>query len=235
MLKNINLSLGSSEVVALVGFNGSGKSTLAKLALGLYAPTTGSMSVHGVDTLSISREAYLKAFSVVFQDFVRYEFSIRDNVGFGDISQLDNDKAIFVAMEKGDSTNIINQNMSLDSMLGRSLDPEGTDLSGGQWQRIAISRGFMNDSLCIVFDEPTSALDPLAELNYFTKLKEFIAGRSAIIISHRIGICKLADRVLFLDSGSITENGTHDELLALEGQYKSFYLEQAKWYDWSEL
>ena len=219
VLKNISFSLGYGEIIALVGANGSGKTTLSKLALGLYEPLQG-------EVLGINDS------SVVFQDFMKYEFSIRENIGFGCLDILNNDDKIFLAANKGGFKQIIDERkFELHTILGRRFDETGQELSGGEWQRLALSRGFASDAKLLIFDEPTASIDPINEVKLFKYVREYVKGKSAVIVSHRVGICTLADRIIFLQDGRIEEIGTHNELYMNKGKYYEFFNEQTQWYD----
>jgi ABC-type multidrug transport system fused ATPase/permease subunit len=232
VLKNITFSLKNNEIIALVGSNGSGKTTLSKLALGLYEPQKGEVLINGQDMSNIEKSDINCITSVVFQDYIKYEFSLRENIGFGDLQILNNDNELKKAVVAGGADGILNKkNISFDTILGKQFDEEGVDLSGGEWQRIAISRGFAGNHNFIVFDEPTAAIDPLSEIKLFEYVKNHLNKKSAIIVSHRVGICQLADKIIFLKNGVIEEIGTHKELYNNKSCYYEFFNEQAQWYD----
>jgi len=232
VLDNIDFQVLENEIVAIVGENGSGKTTLSHLALGLYKPKKGSVAVCGQDISN--QEIDLQGIiSPVFQDFTKYEFTVRENVGYGSITDIDDDEKILSAISSGGFQGIYDARlMSLETFLGKQYETSGEDLSGGEWQRVAISRGFLANAKLIVLDEPTASLDPLSEIRLFDYIKSNLKKRAAIIVSHRIGICKLADRIIFMKGGRISESGTHEELYATHGDYYKFFNEQAKWYDW---
>lgn len=220
VLKDISLQIEKGKLVALVGENGSGKSTLAKLASGLVKCSGGTVFV---DKENIS---------AAFQDFVSFEMDLRENIGFGDIDKLFQDDKVLAALQKGNCKDIyqkVNQNLS--AILGKRFDQDGFELSGGEWQRIAIARSFMKDHSFLIFDEPAASLDPLAEMHQFEEIKKNISGKGGILISHRVGIARLADYIVFLDKGKIVEKGTHQELLEKDSQYKTFFHSQAQWYE----
>lgn len=232
VLQDISFELGTNETVALVGSNGAGKSTFIKLALGLLPPDSGTITFGGKPIKWTERPCNKRAFSAVFQDYCRFELTIRENVGIGELSKLYDDSVICQAIRMGGAEEVLQRcNNDLDTTLGRAYDAGGTDLSGGEWQRLAISRGFMGEPSIIFFDEPASALDPLEEIRQFTQLKKFLTGRSGILVTHRIGLARLANRILFLKDGSILENGTHEELMNQKGAYYHLFTEQAKWYE----
>jgi ATP-binding cassette subfamily B protein len=216
-LSSVSLRLAPGEVVALVGPNGAGKSTLAALLLGLHAPDRGRVRVGGAPpTPGLA--------SAVFQDFVRYRLTVRDNVGFGDLRRLRDDAALGGALERAGS--------DLGGTLDVWLAPEfgGRDLSGGEWLRVAIARGTLPPAGLVVLDEPTAALDPLAEVDLVRRLLALGRGRTAVVVSHRLGVARLADRVLVLDGGRLVEEGSHAELLARGGLYARLWQAQASWY-----
>lgn len=219
LIKNMNLHINKGEVVALVGENGSGKSTLAKLAIGLLQADKGIIKVDTDDV------------SAAYQDFVRFELSLRENVGFGALEYINDDDKIMEAIKKGDSQYIYDfVGNNLSAILGKNFDLNGFELSGGQWQRIAISRSFMGNHSFIVFDEPASALDPLAEMRQFEHIRKQFSMMGGLIISHRVGIARLADYIIYMKDGEIVEKGTHNELLSLGGYYYNFFNAQAQWY-----
>lgn len=234
VLDNVNFAINENEIVAIVGENGSGKTTLSNLILGLYKPKTGKILVYDQDVTN-KQINFIGVASPVFQDFSKYEFSVRENIGYGDIKNISNDKKIMSAMLHGGFYGIYaSRSMTLDTYLGKQYETDGEELSGGEWQRVAISRGTFGEAKLIVLDEPTAALDPLSEVKLFEEIKTSLKGRAAIIVSHRIGICQLADRIVFMKNSKIVEEGTHNELYSLKGNYYTFFNEQSKWYEWGD-
>lgn len=217
-LDNFTVHITPGEVVALVGPNGAGKSTLAALILGLYKPASGTIRVEGADESDGPRG------SAVFQDFVRYLLPVRDNVGFGDLQHLDDDPVLQQALREAGS--------HLENELATWLSTEfgDRDLSGGEWLRIAIARGLLARSGLIVLDEPTAAIDPLAEVELVRRLLALGKDRTTIVVSHRLGIARLADRILVMDQGRLVEQGTHEQLLAANGLFAQMWRAQASWY-----
>jgi ATP-binding cassette subfamily B protein len=223
VLKNINLSIKRGEKIALVGLNGAGKTTLAKVILGLYNTTQGEILFDGRCRLNNT----LVNCSAVFQSFCRYYLTPRENVAFGDINIVDKDDELLSRLSEFD-LDISKTNYSLDTQLGREFD--GVELSGGEWQKFALARGFSKKSDFIMLDEPNSSLDPLTEYKMFERFMELLKDSTGIIITHRIGIASLADRIVLLDNGQISEEGTHDELMEKHGQYRTMYEMQANMY-----
>jgi ATP-binding cassette, subfamily B, bacterial len=227
-LSGVHVRVGAGEVVALVGENGSGKSTLAKLLAGLYPAGRGHVTWNGVDYADVDITGVREQIAVLFQDFVRYDLTLADNVAFGrrdraaDVAALDRAAAaagadgIVAALPQGWATRIGPQYAG------------GTELSGGQWQRLAIARAMYRDAPLVVLDEPTAALDPRAEAELFRTVRTLFAGRAVVLVSHRFGSVRHADRIYVLHEGSVVECGDHDELLALGGRYaEMFHLQRA--------
>ncbi|MCA9887280.1 MAG: ABC transporter ATP-binding protein [Anaerolineae bacterium] len=230
VLHNINLSIRPGEVVALVGENGSGKTTLVKLLSRLYDVTKGTITIDGVPIQKIRVSDLRADYSVVFQDFVQYYLSVRENIWFGNIDLPRDSKRIITAAQEAEIDDMISQmSKGYDTVLGRWLD-EGEEASGGNWQRLALARAFLRDSQILIMDEPTSAIDALAEEKIFEKIRQLAAGKTLIIISHRLSSVKLADAIHVLDGGKLIESGTHDELMARSGQYARMFNTQAQHY-----
>lgn len=230
VINKVNFSLNKGEIIALVGPNGGGKSTLMKLALGLMPPDFGSIKLCGQPIDKIPENERRGLVSAAFQDYMRFQLTLRENIGFGNLNEIKSDESICNAIYRGDSKSVLERVISLETCLGREFDEDGLELSGGEWQRIAVSRAFMGEPSVFVFDEPSAALDPLAELHQFERLREFLNGRSGILVTHRVGLARLADKIVYLDQGHIAEQGTHSELMAHHGAYANLFSEQAKWY-----
>ncbi len=232
VLHNLTFDVKKGETIALVGVNGSGKTTLVKLLIGLFAPTKGRLEFHGKPYDKKTRGAVIQRVGMFFQDFYIFHATLRENVGFGDLKNLGNIERIRLAMQKGGADKLPEKfPKGLEQWLLRKVIKDGAMLSGGEKQRVAVSRAHMSDKEILIFDEPAAALDPIAEMKQFHAIREKIEGRTAILISHRVGFARLADRILVLDGGRLVENGTHDDLMAANGIYAGFFREQAQWYE----
>ena len=231
VLDNVDLTVSPGERVALVGRNGAGKSTMAKLLLGLYRPTAGSLRVDGTDLAEIEPKDWRKSVAAVFQDYVRFELTVLDNIGFGDLPRADDKAAIVSAAVKSDADGFVaTLPAQYETVLGRAFDENGQDISEGQWQRLASARAYFKGASILVLDEPTAALDAKAEVEVYRRFRDMSEGKSVLLISHRLGSARLADRIAFLDGGRIIEEGSHDQLMALGGQYAQMYAVQSEWY-----
>jgi len=230
VLRDISLHIHPGERIALVGLNGAGKTTLIKLLTRLYDPTEGQILIDGVDLREYDLASLHQRFGVIFQDFVRYQFSVRENIGFGQIDALDDIARIQTAADRGGATEVIEAlPQGYETVLGRRWE-KGAELSGGQWQKIALARAFMRKAEVLVLDEPTSALDAEAEYEVFRRFGELMEGRIAVLISHRFSTVRMADRIVVLSEGRIHELGTHAELIELNGAYARLFNLQAEGY-----
>jgi ATP-binding cassette, subfamily B, bacterial len=229
-LKNINLTIKPGETIALVGENGSGKTTLIKLLCRLYDPTSGNITIDGVD-LGLFKIADLRRqISVIFQDYAKYHFSAEENIRLGNIEIESKDPNIFTAAMRSGAHDVITKlPHGYDTILGKLFDT-GEELSIGQWQKVALARAFLRNSQVIVLDEPTSAMDPKAEYEIFKKFRELIKDQAAVLITHRLSTVKMADRIYVMDGGQIVESGTHDELIKLQKSYAHLFETQAQNY-----
>jgi ATP-binding cassette subfamily B protein len=226
----LNFHIGKGEIVALVGENGSGKSTIVKLLSRLYDPHKGEILLDGRNIKNFKINDYRKKISVVFQDHIKYQLSVKENIYLGDIGQKDNLSEIKKAAAKAGAGKKISDFASgYDTILGRWFK-DGEELSMGQWQMMAISRAFFRGAEFVILDEPSSALDPETEMNIFSRLKKLIKGRSALIISHRYSTVKMADKIIVLDKGEIIEQGTHAQLIEKNKKYAGLYRTQAMGY-----
>ena len=230
VLRNINLFIKPNESIALVGLNGAGKTTLIKLLTRLYDPTEGQITLDGVDLREYDMKSLHQRFGVIFQDFVRYQFSIKENIGFGQIEDLDNMERIKEAASKGGADEVVAPLAEgYETILGRRWN-RGHELSGGQWQKIALSRAFMRKAEVLILDEPTSALDAQAEYEIFLRFRELMEGRLAVLISHRFSTVRMADRIVVLEDGRILELGSHEELMRHNQVYAHLFNLQAEGY-----
>lgn len=229
VLRGLTLRVRAGETLAIVGRNGTGKTTLVKLLLGLYAPESGRILIDGIDGSTRSHSWRRQNIAVVFQDFVRFHFSARMNAGVGWWPDVDDLEAVTAAFDKADATDLIGGlPQGVESALGTAFG--GSDLSGGQWQRVALARLFIRKSRIWILDEPTAAMDPETEERTFQRFREWTSGRTAIMIAHRLSTVLMADRIAVLDDGRVTELGTHDELLRAGGQYAKMFSLQAAAY-----
>jgi len=231
VLHDLTFDIRKGETVALVGLNGSGKTTLVKLLIGLFSPTKGNLRFLGKPYDDKTRGGIIKRVGMFFQDFHIFHATFRENIGFGDLKSLADENKIMRAVDKGDAKKVLSQlEQGMEQWLGKYAKSDGVWLSGGENQRVAISRTHMSDKDVLIFDEPASALDPIAEMKQFQAIREKIKGATAILISHRVGFARLADRIIVLDDGRLAEDGTHEELMTQNGIYANFFNEQAQWY-----
>ncbi len=229
-LKNVSFTIHAGEAVALVGRNGAGKTTIVKLLTRLYDPDEGQILVNGRDIKDYDLDALRQTIGVIFQDYVTYFMTASRNIGIGRIADVDDAAGIRAAAAKSGAHTVIERlPENYDTMLGKWFD-KGQQLSGGEWQKIALARAFMRDAQLLILDEPTSSLDPQAEYEVFARFRELTQGKSAIFISHRFSTVRLANRIIVLEHGGILEEGTHAELLARGGRYAELFSLQAEAY-----
>lgn len=227
VLRNVSFTLGAGETVALVGENGAGKSTLVKLLTRLYDPTGGEILLDGVPLRDYDLASARQRMTVVFQDFARFSLSAQHNIGVGDAVHADDlERVRAAAAWAGADAVLARLPKGLETPLTRTFEG-GVDLSGGEWQKVAMARAAMRDAALVILDEPTAALDAQAEYELFQRFRELAAGRTVLLISHRFSTVRMADRILVMEGGEIVEAGSHEELLALSGRYATLYEMQA--------
>ena len=230
VIDGLSFTLQKGEKLALVGENGAGKTTLVKLLLRLYEPTGGVIKLDGINIQRYDREAYQQFFGAIFQDFVKYYLDAKTNIAVGSIEDIDDNHKIRKSAELSLAAEVIDELPDgYDQTLGRRFK-KGAELSGGQWQKIALARAYMADSEVIILDEPTSALDARAEYEAFQRFIGLTKGKTSIIISHRFSTVRMADRILVLKGGKALELGTHEELITNDQLYAELFDLQAEGY-----
>ncbi len=230
VLKSISFDLKAGEKMAFVGKNGAGKTTLIKLILRFYEPTSGRILLDGVDIRHYHKGSYQKYFGVIFQDFVKYEFTASENIGVGNVEEIENEILIQEAANLSLAKDVVDDlNNGYKQQLGKRFK-NGVELSGGQWQKIALARAYMKNAQCMILDEPTSALDARAEYEAFQRFIGLTTGKTSIIISHRFSTVRMADRIMVLKNGLVLEIGTHEELMSIPKLYAELFQLQAAGY-----
>ena len=227
ILRNVSFEVKSGEKAAIVGVNGAGKSTIIKLLCGLYKPDNGHIYIGGKDINTLSQDDIRQAVSVVFQDYGCYQMTLRENIAFGDLSAIHDDKKLSEALKRAGADEILEK--GLDIPLGR-LYEGGIDVSKGQWQRIAVARAFLSRSNFVILDEPTASLDPIAESRMYGAFLDILNERGTIIISHRLASAKMADKIIVIEGGEVSAVGNHAELMKEGGLYAVMFGEQSSWY-----
>lgn len=229
-VRNLSFHLAAGEKLALVGENGAGKTTLVKLLARLYEPTEGRILLDGVDLKDYDLNDLRKEVGIIFQDYIRFQLNASENIAVGNINLKEETKEIELAAHKSLADTVISElPAKYEQMLGKRFD-KGVELSGGQWQKIALARAYMRDAQLLILDEPTSALDARAEHEVFVRFAELIRGKTAVLISHRFSTVRMADRILFLENGQLLELGSHEELIAKDGKYAELFKLQAQGY-----
>jgi len=229
-VRHLTFTLQPGERVALVGENGAGKTTLVKLLARLYDPDEGSILLDGVDLRDYDLESLRQNIGVIFQDFVRYDFNFRENIGVSQVDALEDKTRLEEAARRSLADSVVRRlEKGYDQILGRRFDG-GVELSGGEWQKVALGRAYMREAQVLILDEPTAALDARAEYEVFLRFAELTQGRMAVLISHRFSTVRMADRILVLQGGELVDQGTHEELVARGGLYSELFSLQAAGY-----
>ncbi|OAB41151.1 ABC transporter ATP-binding protein [Paenibacillus antarcticus] len=235
-IEELSFTVKAGETIAIVGDNGAGKTTLAKCLLGLYSPSSGSIAIDGMDYAEIRAASLRSRMSAIFQDFVQYPFPVWENIGLGELAELNNRDRLKQSAEQANIVSFIDKlPEGWDTVLGIQFDG-GHELSYGQWQRIALNRAFFRDFDVIVLDEPTASLDPMTEAAIFENLMMLTRGKTAFFITHRLGSCRFADRIIVLKEGRLVESGDHETLMNKDGEYAAMFRKQAGWYtkEWNK-
>jgi ATP-binding cassette subfamily B protein len=228
--RHLNFTLRAGEKIALVGENGAGKTTLVKLLARLYEPTEGSILLDGKDLRLYDLVSLRQNIGIIFQDYLRYQMRVSDNIAVGNILQKENAPLIITAAEQSLASDLVNRLPGgYEQMLGKRFQ-EGIELSGGEWQKVALARAYMRQAQVLILDEPTSALDARAEYEVFQRFAALTRGKTAVLISHRFSTVRMADRILVLQEGELIESGTHSELIERKGKYAELFALQAKGY-----
>ncbi len=229
-VRNLTFTLSPGERIALVGENGAGKTTLVKLLSRLYDPDEGTILLDGTDLKEYDVASLHRAIGVIFQDFVRFDFLLRENIGVGEIGAVADQPRIELAADRSLAADVASKvKGGYEQMLGKRFEG-GVELSGGEWQKVALARAYLRDAEVLILDEPTAALDARAEFQVFQRFTELTRGKMAVLISHRFSTVRMADRILVLENGTIAEEGTHEELLVKRGTYAELFELQAAGY-----
>lgn len=230
ILKGLSFTIKNGEKASIVGENGEGKTTMIKLLLGLFTPDRGEILVGGKPLDSYPLSLRTRIFGPVFQDFIKYSISLRENIGIGDVDCIEDEAKILAAACKGKVDRFAGElEKGYDALLGRDFEG-GVDVSGGQWQRIAIARAFMGDKPILLLDEPTSQLDPMAESQLYSEFAEMAENKTAVFITHRLGSTMITDRIFVIKDGRVAETGNHQELMDIGGIYATMFSAQKQWY-----
>lgn len=228
--RNLSFELKPGEKLALVGENGAGKTTLVKLLARLYDPSEGRILLDGKDLKSYDLDDLRHNLGIIFQDYIRYQMTFYQNIAVGNIKEIDNEQLVKAAAELSLADELaLKLPGAYQQWLGRKFN-DGIELSGGEWQKVALARAYMKDAQVLILDEPTSALDARAEYEVFQRFAQLTTGKSAVLISHRFSTARLADRILVLEKGTLLESGTHEQLLAASGRYAELFNLQARGY-----
>ena len=231
ILKNVSFTIHKNQSLALVGLNGAGKSTIVKLILRLYDPDSGEILVNGMNLKDYDIHSYYKCIGAVFQDFCRYDLKIRETIALTDINAMDDDERVLKAYKSAEiNVDIDHLKDGIDTYLGKTFDPDGLELSGGNWQKVAIAQAFFKNASLMLFDEPNAALDPEAERNLFEKMVELGHRKCVVYVTHRLSAATTASQILVINDGECAEVGTHSELIDKKGLYYDLFNKQAEFY-----
>lgn len=226
VLKKASFTIHQHEHIALVGGNGAGKSTIVKLLVKLYIPDCGEILIYGVPLHQISQENLRNSMGIIFQDYGKYSLTLRENIAFGNIAKIGHDNDLRGALTKVAPDGFLSD---LETNLGKIAE-NGINLSGGQWQKIAMARAYLADCPFMIMDEPTASLDPVAESELYTTFRDMMGEKGCLFISHRLASARFSDRILVLQDGAITEDGTHEHLISQKGMYANLWSKQSSWY-----
>jgi ATP-binding cassette subfamily B protein len=230
VLRGLNLTLHQGERIALIGENGEGKTTIVKLLTRLYDPTEGAIYLDGVDLREYDLDDYTSQVAVIFQDFMRYDMTARENIAIGRVAERQNLDEVVAAARKSKADDVVRKlEAGYEQMLGRRFDG-GVDLSGGEWQKVALARAYLRDAQILILDEPTASLDAKSEQQVFRQFAELTQNKLSLLISHRFSTVRMADRIVVLENGRIAEEGHHDQLMARDGRYAQMFDMQASNY-----
>ncbi|MCS7109502.1 MAG: ABC transporter ATP-binding protein/permease [Candidatus Micrarchaeota archaeon] len=228
VLKDFNLKINANENIAIVGENGAGKTTLIKLLLRMYDVSKGEILIDGISIKQFSRDEIYKNIGIIFQDFGMYEASVEENIWYGNIEEKIRIEKIHESAQKAGAWEFIKSlPKRYKTHLGKTLKKGGTELSRGQWQKIALAKAFYKDAQILCLDEPTASIDAKSEYKLFRRFKELAKNKTTILISHRFSTVKMADRIIVIDKGKIIESGSHKELMKRNGRYAKLYNLQA--------
>jgi len=231
VINDFSVTIEPGETVVLVGLNGAGKTTLIKLLTRLYDPTEGRILLDGIDLREYDVEDLYSVFGIIFQDFGKYAFTVRENIAFGDVKREIDDDRVRASAAQGNASEYIDaMPLGYDTPLMRIFEPTGLELSGGQWQKLAIARAFYRDSDIMILDEPTASLDPMAEQEIFNQFDSLRKDKTTIFVSHRLSSAVIASKIIVMQNGRLIEEGNHRELMERRGEYYTLFSTQAKRY-----
>ena len=228
---NFNLSINKGDIISILGYNGSGKTTATKLIAGVLEPTSGEILFNGTNIKEYDIREYYKYFGIGFQDFCKYRLTMKENIAFGRIEEINNDTLINESIAKANLKSVIDRlPEGIDTTMGKELHKKGQDLSGGEWQKVILSRAYMGIPEILILDEPTASIDPFEEERMLEEFSNILENKTAILISHRISFARLASKIVMMKDGKISEQGTHEELLRQKGYYYELFTSQQDLY-----